>query len=223
MNDLHVHITIDSNLYCKDPESSDLGRKIVEHGIEMIHELGYECFTFKKLGDRINSNESSIYRYFESKHAFLIYLLKWYWSWIEYKLVFATTNIDCSEEKLDKSIQLLTQGVKEDNEFTFINEVLLGKIIIEESSKIYHTRNVDKENEKGYYSPYKRVVERVCDFVLEVNPNFKYPHMLISTIIEGAHHQRYFSEHIPDLTNFEKGKNNIVQFYKQLVKDTLKT
>ena len=32
-----------------------------------------------------------------------------------------------------------------------------------------------------------RVVDRVTEFVLGVNPNFKYPHMLISTIIEGAH------------------------------------
>ena len=75
MNNLQINIAIDSNLYFKDPESSNLGRRIVEHGIVMIHELGYESFTFKKLGIRIHSNESSIYRYFESKHAFLIYLL----------------------------------------------------------------------------------------------------------------------------------------------------
>jgi len=81
----------------------------VEYGIEMIHELGYEAFTFKKLGSRINSNESSIYRYFESKHSFLVYLVNWYWSWIEYKLVFATTNIESEEEKLEKAIQLLTE------------------------------------------------------------------------------------------------------------------
>jgi hypothetical protein len=62
----------------------------------------------------------------------------------------------------------------------------------------------------------------VTEFVLGVNPNFKYPHMLISTIIEGAHHQRYFSKHLPALTDCEEGKNNIVEFYKKLVTDTLK-
>lgn len=216
MNELQVQIAIDSNLFCKDPESSDLGRRIVEQGIEMIHELGYEAFTFKKLGERIHSNESSIYRYFESKHAFLIYLVNWYWSWIEYKLVFATTNIGSAEEKLKKAIQLLTEEVKEDNTFTFINEVVLNRIIIAESSKAYHTKEVDKENEKGFYKTYKRVVQRVCDFVMEVNPSYKYPHMLISTIIEGAHHQRYFSEHLPFLTDVEKGKNNIELFYQEL-------
>jgi 23S rRNA C2498 (ribose-2'-O)-methylase RlmM len=98
----------------------------------------------------------------------------------------------------------------------------LNKIIIAESVKAYHTKQVDKENEKGFYKTYKRVVQRVCDFVLEINPQFKFPHMLVSTIIEGAHHQRFFSEHLPSLTDFEEGKNNIVEFYKQLTKDALK-
>ena len=222
MNDLQVHIAIDSNLYCKDPESSDLGKKIVMNGIKMIHELGYESFTFKKLGAQIHSNESSIYRYFESKHTFLIYLVNWYWSWIEFKLELLTTNVSSAEEKLDKAIQLLTEQVKEDDTFTFINQVTLNKIIIAESVKAYHTKQVDKENEKGFYKTYKRVVQRVCDFVLEINPQFKFPHMLVSTIIEGAHHQRFFSEHLPSLTDFEEGKNNIVEFYKQLTKDALK-
>jgi hypothetical protein len=61
------------------------------------------------------------------------------------------------------------------------------------------------------------VVQRVSDIVTEINPNFEFPHMLISTVIEGAHQQRYFSEHIPSLTDVEKGKDNIVTFYTDLV------
>ena len=76
---------------------------------------------------------------------------------------------------------------------------------------------MDKENEKGFYKTYKDVVERVSSFVLEVNPTYEYPHMLISTVVEGAHHQRYFSKHLPSLTDFEEGKNNIVRFYTDLV------
>ena len=103
MEQLKINIVIDSSLYLKDPESSVLGKKIVGKGIEMMEEIGYESFTFKKLGEKIGSNESSIYRYFESKHALLVYLVNWYWSWIEYKLVFSTTNMTSSEQKLKKS------------------------------------------------------------------------------------------------------------------------
>ena len=217
MEQLHLQIMISPELYTKNPDSSDLGKKIVSKSISMIDDLGFENFTFKKLGIEIGSNESSIYRYFESKHALLIYLINWYWSWIEYKIVFATLNINSPIEKLEKAIKILTEEVVEDNSFSYINEVILTKIIISESSKAYHTKEVDKENEKGFYKTYKNVVERVSSLVLEINPTFEYPHMLVSTVIEGAHHQRYFSKHLPSLTDFEEGKNNIACFYNDLV------
>ncbi|GAA4111833.1 TetR/AcrR family transcriptional regulator [Aquimarina addita] len=221
MKNLNIQITIESEFYTKNPESSDLGRRIVSHSIEMIDELGFEAFTFKKLGQRINSNESSIYRYFESKHKLLIYLMCWYWSWVEYKMVFATNNIPEAKDKLQTAIRILTQKVMEDNAFSYINEVVLHRIIIAESSKAYHTKDVDEQNKKGFFKPYKRVVQRVSDFVIDINPDFKFPHMLISTIIEGSHQQRYFSEHLPALTDYEKGKENIIQFYNDLTFKTI--
>lgn len=221
MENQQVNIVISPELYLKNPESSELGHKIVSKSIEMIDHLGFEDFTFKKLGSSIGSNESSVYRYFESKHALLVYLTDWYWSWVDDKLVFSTLNIHSPQEKLEKAITILTQEVIEDNSVSYINEVLLNKIIVSESSKAYHTKAIDKENEKGYYTTYKRVVQRVSDFVLEINPTYLFPHMLISTAIEGAHQQRYFSEHLPSLTDVEKGKDNIVSFYTDLVFKTI--
>ncbi len=217
MDKLGVQITINPNLYTKDPESSELGRKIVSKSIEMIVDLGYETFTFRKLGAEIGSNESSIYRYFDSKHALLVYLVNWYWSWMEYRLVFMTHSMPNDMEKLKLAIELLTQDITEDDNFSYINEILLNKIIIAESSKAYHTKDIDAENEKGFYKTYKRVVQRVSDMVLSINPDFEFPHMLISTVIEGAHHQRFFSKHLPSLTDYEEGKNNITRFFSDLV------
>ncbi|MBT8290820.1 MAG: TetR/AcrR family transcriptional regulator, partial [Muriicola sp.] len=88
-----IKIEVNRKTYVKDPESSDLGKRIVEHSILMIHELGFDSFTFKKLGASIGSNESSIYRYFENKHKLLLYLTSWYWGWQEYQFVFATNSI----------------------------------------------------------------------------------------------------------------------------------
>ncbi|WP_025742209.1 TetR/AcrR family transcriptional regulator [Aquimarina pacifica] len=222
MENLQIQITISPELYIKNPESTELGRKIISTSIEMIDELGFESFTFRKLGVKIGSNESSVYRYFESKHALLVYLISWYWSWIEYKLVFTNSNISSPLVKLSNAIQILTEEITQDNAFSFVNEELLNRIIIAESSKAYHTKDIDAENEKGYYKTYKRVVKRISDVVLEVNPKFEFPHMLVSTVIEGAHHQRYFSKHLPSLTDVEKGKNNIVRFYTSLVSKTIK-
>jgi len=144
-------------------------------------------------------------------------LISWYWSWVEYKLVFAMAQCPSAKEKLVTAIEMLTQKVTEDNSFSFINEVLLHRIIITESSKAYHTKDVDAENKKGYFKSYKNVVQRLSDIVLAVKPSYLFPHMLISSVIEGAHHQRYFSEHLPALTDVEEGKNNIVFFYRDLV------
>jgi hypothetical protein len=65
-------------------------------------------------------------------------------------------------------------------------------------------------------------VANVSEIILELNPNYKYPQMLVSTIIEGAHSQRYFAEHLPSLTNVIKGEDAIVNFYKKMVLNALK-
>ena len=53
--------------------------------------------------------------------------------------------------------------------------------------------------------------------VLEVNPTFEYPHMMISTIIEGTHQQRYFKDHLPALTDIKQDHDAIGDFYSQMV------
>ncbi|CAI8363906.1 MAG: Uncharacterised protein [Formosa sp. Hel3_A1_48] len=222
MEKLNLQIKINSAFYVKDPESSELGRHIISKSIEMINTLGFESFTFKKLGEAIGSNESSVYRYFSNKHMLLVYLLNWYWSWMDYKIVLKTSNLNNAKDKIKKAVELLVDDVKQDSDFSFINEILLHRIIITESSKVYHNKDVDDENEKGFYKTYKQVVQRVSDFILDFNSKYEFPHMIVSTIIEGAHHQRYFAEHLPALTDVEEGQNNIVRFYTNLVLNSLK-
>ena len=217
MKNLNIHIEINPELYSKNPDSTELGQKIIAKSIDLINEIGFEAFTFKKLGILLNSPESTIYRYFKNKHILLIYLTSWYWAWIEYQLVFATTNVASPRKRLLKSIDILTKPVLIDNSISYINEVLLSEIIISESMKSYHTKNVDEENKKGYFQTYKKVVQRVSELVLEVNPDYKFPHMLISTVIEGVHQQKYFAEHLPSLTDTKKGANNVSEFYTNMV------
>lgn len=217
MQNLNIKINVSKGLFLKNPDSSELGQKIISNSILLIDELGFETFTFKKLSVKIKSPESSIYRYFENKHTLLVYLTSWYWSWTEYKIVIATTNVEVNTEKLQKAIRVLTQPVLVDQSISYVNEVLLNKIIIAESVKTYHTKDVDEENKKGCFETYKYMVNRVAAMVLEVNPQYEYPRMLISTVVEGAHQQRYFSEHLPALTDSKKGEDSITAFYTQLV------
>ncbi|WP_036157093.1 MULTISPECIES: TetR/AcrR family transcriptional regulator [Maribacter] len=216
-----VQIKINEKLFLKNPESSELGKKIVEISIQMINEMGFEKFTFKKLGVQIGSNESSIYRYFENKHKLLVYLTSWFWGWMEYQLVFATYGIQNPKEKLLKSILIITREIKEDSAFSHINEVSLNKIVINEYSKSYLTKEVDTENKEGFYIIYKRLVGRLADMISEVDESYEYPLSLASTILENGLHQHYLKEHFPTLTDCNK-KVTPTQYLTHLVFNTLK-
>src|SRR5690606_22366340 len=109
-----INIDVDAKLYLKDPNSSALGLQIIQHCIQMIDKIGFESFTFKKLASQIGATEPSIYRYFESKHKMLLYLLTWYWNWMDYKVILATSNIDSAEERLRLAIRLLSAPIERD-------------------------------------------------------------------------------------------------------------
>lgn len=217
----NIEICVNPSIYLKDPGSSDLGNRIIKGSIGLIFEIGFESFTFRKLAKAISSTEASVYRYFESKHKLLLYLTSWYWSWLEYRLVFLVTNVENPIIRLERAIILVSKQIEEDGNFEHINEIKLHQIVISESSKVYLTREVDEDNKLGYFSGYKQLVERISSIILEIKPDYKYPHMLVSTVIEGIHHQRYFAEHLPRLTDRIAGKDAITAFYKSMVLDTL--
>ena len=196
-----IHIDIDERLFLKDPNSSELGIKIIKHSIEMIDKMGFEAFTFKKLAQKIGSTEPSVYRYFESKHKLLLYLLAWYWSWMDYKIMLATNNIESAEERLLMAIKLLSQPIEKDPNFEHFDETALYRIVVAESSKVYLIKEVDKVNKEGLFISYKRLCNRVSSIVTEINPGYRYPNSLISTVIESSHDQKFFAEHLPSLTD----------------------
>ncbi len=215
-------IKISEGLFQIDPSSSKLGDKIIASSVDMINEIGFEKFTFKKLGMQIGSPEASIYRYFKSKNQLLSYLISWYWGWMEYRLVFETTNISSAQVRLEKSILLITSNKKDNLFIEGINISKLHQIIISESIKSYLTKDVDIANKEGAYLNYKQFVSRMAEIIKEINPNYKYPQMLLTTIIEGAHLQVFFAAHLPRLTNKQKSPDYISDFYINMALKSLK-
>ena len=213
-----INIDVDAKLYLKDPNSSDLGLQIIQHGIQMIDQIGFESFTFKKLAAKIGATEPSVYRYFESKHKMLLYLLAWYWNWMDYKVILATSNIESANERLRIAIRLLSAPIERDPSFEYIDEVALYRIVVSESSKVYLIKDVDTVNEQGLFISYKRLCNRVASLVNEINPDYRFPRALISTIIESSHDQKFFAEHLPSLTDVtHKRLNDTTEFLTELV------
>jgi hypothetical protein len=204
---ISIKITLNEGLSLKDPQDSALGRNIINHSILLINELGFEAFTFKKLAQEINSTEASIYRYFANKHVLLVYLVSWYWEWVNYLIRINSTNIDDPREKLKIVINSFIFASKENPAVEFVNESVLHEVVIAEGMKVYRTKGVDAENTKGFFSNYKSLVQFVSLIVLEIKPNFKYPHALASNLFEMASNHIYFAKHLPRLTEIEPGQN----------------
>lgn len=217
----NIKIQVNEKLYVKDPETSALGKKIIQESIVLIDNIGFDDFTFKKLGEKLGSNESSVYRYFENKHKLLVYLSSWYWSWMEYRLVFATSNYANPLEKLKKAISIVTEKVQDDQKTLHINESILNKIIIAEFTKTFHTKEVDQENKEGFYYIYIRVINRLTKIITEVNPDCFYPKSLASSIVEGAMHQHFLKDHMQAITDCND-TTSPTDFYIDLIEKILK-
>jgi AcrR family transcriptional regulator len=222
--ELQLQIKMNEKLFVRNPEQTELGRKIIQFSIQLIQQNGFESFTFKKLAEEIGSTEAGIYRYFENKHRLLIYLTAWYWSWLEFRVTFHLNNIIDPTIKLKKLIQLLAANVVDDDSTMYVNESLLHQIIIAEGSKAYLTKHVSEDNKDRLFKPYKDLCSLISGIIIEFNSNYKHPRSLASTIIEMAHLQVFFMHNLPSLTDFGDSKNEqlVVDYIEDLVFNSIR-
>lgn len=210
---------MNEGLFLRNPEDTELGRKILKYSVELIYSLGFESFTFKKLAEVIGSTEAGIYRYFENKHKLLIYITAWYFGWISFQIHFQTNNIRHPKVKLQKIIHLLAAPIEDDQQTSYIDESLLHPVIVAEGSKAYLTKQVAENNKSEFFQPYKDLCTLIGSVILEYNPNYRFPKSLASTIVEIAHFQNFFMHNISSLTDFSKRnqESEIVEFLEDLV------
>ncbi len=196
-----VTFKVNDKLYLRDPEGSELGKQIIKSGIDLIYEVGFENFTFKKLAKLVNTTEASIYRYFENKHRLLLYILNWYWTYLEFNVMFELQNIKDPKAKLKFIIQLLTSDLPPHPEYLNYNCKYLNHIVIAEGSKTYFVKEVERINKEEVFKPYKDLCDQIAEIIMAYNPTYKYPKSLSTTLIETAHDQQYFAKYLPKLTD----------------------
>lgn len=222
--ELYLKIKMNEKLFIRNPEETELGKKIIQQSIVLIHKIGFEAFTFKKLAKEIDTTEAGVYRYFENKHRLLIYIIDWYWCWLEYRLVFQTNNIKNPEIRIKMAIKLLSTKVEEDHTINYINEKLLNEIVMSEGAKSFLTKHVTEDNKNRLFKPYKDLCARIAGFIKEYNPKYKFAHSLATTMIEVVHSQKYYMQNLPALTDFgkEKDEKKLVLFMENLIFASIK-
>ena len=214
-----LRIELNDKIYLRDPQDTDLGRRIVAEGIRLIDEIGFEQFTFRKLAQRIESSEVSLYRYFENKHKLLVYMVSWHWACLRYQIRFHTHNVPDARPRLRLVLGILTRAHQDDPATTELDEAALYRIVVHEASKVYLTRDVDEDNREGLFREYKQLAAGIAAVVQEINPAYAYPHALVSTLLESARKQLFFAQHLPSLTDaaaHDAASNNIRAFLEQL-------
>ncbi|MGA1048962.1 MAG: TetR/AcrR family transcriptional regulator, partial [Minisyncoccia bacterium] len=100
-------------------------------------------------------------------------------------------------------------------------EDILHKIVVAESTKTYHTKQIEKENDQGFFKTYKLLNKKLAGFISEINPQFKYPRALASTILEMANTHIYFAIHLPSMTDVSVDNGDLSQI-EQLLWDFTK-
>ncbi len=222
--EVQLRIRMNEKIYLRNPEESALGKSIVHNGLKLINDIGFEDFTFKKLATQINSTEASIYRYFENKHRLLLYIINWYWSYLEFMIMFNLQNITDPKIKLKRIIEVLAIPVKGSSN-DFISGEEAYKLVMWEGSKTYLTRNVSSDNQAKLFKPYKDLSGRFAEVIKEYSPRYKFPNSLASTIIEMSHMQNFFMNNLPSLTDFgkEKDEKMLLEFLETLLFNSIDT
>ncbi len=211
-----IKISLNEKLYLRDPQETNLGKRIIKESIILIDEIGFESFNFKKLAKAMGSTEASVYRYFENKHFLLIYLVSWYWEWVSYLIDINTMNIEDPKRRLKIIIEAFVYASKDNPSVDYVNESILHRLIIAEGIKAYRTKEVDKENTDGFFLNYKKLSAKVASVISEINPTFPYPNALASNLFEMANDHIYFAQHLPKLTDVAVEGDNFEEVEKML-------
>ncbi len=214
--DFKVSFAISDAIYLRDPEGSDVGKRIIKNSIELIYELGFEHFTFKKLAVAIGSTEATIYRYFENKHRLLLYIITYYWFYIDYLIDIKLQHTVTNKQQIIEIIKILTSDLPTGQGLLAYNSIKLTQIVITESSKVYLIKEIDVINSNQVYKPLKDLCAKIANVIGKYNPKYTFAKSLSSTIVETSHDQRFFAEHLPRLTDVTaKNKNNYTTTYLQ--------
>jgi len=211
-----IRLSLNEGFYLKDPQNSTLGKNIIKHGILLIDHVGFEAFNFKKLATEIGCTEASVYRYFTNKHFLLTYLVSWYWEWVSYLIKINTINIDDPKRKLKIIINSFVSASVDNPSIDYVDENKLHSVVIAEGTKAYRTKEVDEENGKGFFKNYKELITIVANVILEINPTFKYPNSLATSLFEMSNDHIYFAKHLPKLTDIKISEDKYSEVEKML-------
>lgn len=201
MPQVNIVIDINDTIYIRNPLETTLGKKLICHSIMVMDEIGFEDFNFKKLAKHMSSTEASVYRYFENKYKLLSYLVAWYWDYMHFMILMDIRNISQPRERLHRIIETLVNSLNNTTAPEYIDQGKLHRIVVENASKVYHTKQVDSLKKVGFYTNLLKLVKTIAGVVREVDEGYKYPVALATNIVDMSLNNEYNIVHLHNLTD----------------------
>ena len=202
-----VHLRPDPALSLKDPESSELGRAILSEGLALMNELGLEAFTFKKLAARLQSTEVSLYKYFPNKQRLLQYYYQLYWLWLRQVSGRHAERSVSPREALERVVEAVCGVWPKEVPGLQLDPHALRALVIDEGMKAYLHKNVDDDNARRLFTPYKELSAFIAELLVACRKDVPMPRSFATTVIEMAHSLPFAMEHLPSLTELSARKD----------------
>ena len=215
-----LSIRVPKELYIKDPETTDLGKMIVSRSIPLMLELGFDKFTFKKLGAQIKSPEASVYRYFSSKHQLLNYLTAWYWNWLTYLLLDRTRPITDPKKRLKAALTVLLDAGKMDISIPHVDESLLHKVILREGAKAESDGEEKGSMREVLVAGHEIFCEEFAKVIRAYKKSYPHPKALVVSLTVVAHRLIFMAENSPTSIELKTPRNDhtaILKFLEHLL------
>jgi AcrR family transcriptional regulator len=201
----HYQLVPDPSLHLRDPGASTTGGRILSEGLALMTEIGLEAFTFKKLAERAECTEATIYKYFQNKQRLLQYYFQLYWMWLDTHCQQEGRTLDDPWERVQGDIRSLCGMWAKDAMAAQLDPVALRELVIVEGSKSFLHRNVDEDNKLRLFQPYKDLCAHIAAELKACDRKFKNPRTFATTLIEMAHSLEFAMEHLPALTELSDG------------------
>lgn len=192
-----LRVSLPSSMSLRDPEGSELGRRIVAASIQLLDSIGFEEFTFRKLGGEIGSPEASVYRYFSDKAMLVRYLEAWYWTWLDFRFRQRSRTLIDSRQRLDAALLVLAESGSYDPTFFHIDEAALHRVVVREARKAYGLEKARGAKKTKKLPPMSIFHESLAQVIAEYSPGYKYPRALALGIITSLHAYMFFGANSP--------------------------
>lgn len=207
MSTTHLLIRPDPALHLKDPGGSEMGRALLRSGLDLMLELGLEGFTFRKLAQHAGTTEVTVYKYFPNKQRLLQYYYQLYWLWMRQVGMEILEREPDNRKALERTVEVLCGVWPRNLPPLQLEPHGLRTLVIAEGMKSYLHKQVDDDNARRLFQPYKELSAFVAGRLTACRADVPWPRSFATTVIEMAHSLPFLMEHLPSLTELSNRKD----------------